>query len=126
MVLTRRSKAEGTSKPSFLSNMLERFNGRTLYDEEREDLKDAAAVMYGAGAGTTSATLGMFFLAMLDNPECQKLAQAEIDRVVGKDRLPTFDDHTSLPYVECLVQELLRWNPIIPLGMSRSAIMNVA
>ncbi|KAF4597210.1 hypothetical protein EYR40_007662 [Pleurotus pulmonarius] len=107
--------AEGTSKPSFLSNMLERFNGRTLSDEEREDLKDAAAVMYGAGAGTTSATLGMFFLAMLDNPECQKLAQAEIDRVVGKDRLPTFDDHTSLPYVECLAQELLRWNPIIPL-----------
>lgn len=57
MVLTRRSKAEGTSKPSFLSNMLERFNGRTVSDEEREDLKDAAAVMYGAGAGTVSALL---------------------------------------------------------------------
>lgn len=100
--------AEGTSNPSFLSNMLGRFNGRTLPDEEREDLKDAAAVMYGAGAGTTSAILGLFFMAILENPECQKLAQDEIDRVVGQGRLPTFEDHASLLYVECLVQELFR------------------
>ncbi|KAF7424558.1 hypothetical protein PC9H_009865 [Pleurotus ostreatus] len=114
--------AEGTSKPSFLSNMLGRFNGRTLSDEEREDLKDAAAVMYSAGAGTTSAILGLFFMAMLENPECQKLAQDEIDRVVGKDRLPTFEDRASLVYVECLVQELFRWNPIIPLGLMHRSI----
>ena len=48
-------------------------------------------------------------MAMLVNPECQRLAQEEIDRVVGKERLPTFEDRPSLPYIECVVREILRY-----------------
>ena len=42
-------------------------------------------------------------------PEVQKRAQEEIDRVVGKDRLPEFKDRDSLPYVVALIDECLRW-----------------
>lgn len=35
-------------------------------------------------------------------PEVQLRAQAEIDAVVGNDRLPTFSDRESLPYVNAL------------------------
>ena len=42
-------------------------------------------------------------------PEVQKRAQEEIDRVVGKDRLPEFKDRDSLPYVAALIDECLRW-----------------
>lgn len=52
-------------------------------------------------------------------PEAQKKAQEEIFRVVGEDRLPTFADREYLPYIEALVKEVLRWNPVGPLGESR-------
>lgn len=58
-----------------------------------------------------------FMLAMTLYPEAQKKAQAEIDRVVGKNRLPTFEDRRDLPYVECLIKELLRWSIVTPLCM---------
>ena len=49
-------------------------------------------------------------------PEVQIKAQAEIDRVVGQDRLPDFSDHENLPYIEGVFLETLRWKPVIPLG----------
>ena len=53
---------------------------------------------------------------MVLNPEVQKRAQAEIDAVVGTVRLPDFDDRSSLPYVEAIYRETLRWHPVAPLG----------
>lgn len=50
-------------------------------------------------------------------PEVQRKAQAEVDAIVGKDRLPNFLDRESLPYVNAIVKELLRWNPSVPLGI---------
>jgi cytochrome P450 len=53
-------------------------------------------------------------------PEVQSKAQAEIDAVVGLDRLPTIQDREQLPYVNALTVELLRWFAIAPLGMTPS------
>lgn len=52
-------------------------------------------------------------------PEIQSKGQEEIDRVIGKDRLPSFTDRDSLPYVNAIVKEVLRWNPAVPLGMAK-------
>ena len=60
--------------------------------------------------------MASFFLAMSIYPEVQARAQAEVDQVVGQSRLPSWDDHDSLPYLEALVKEVLRWNPVTPLG----------
>jgi len=49
------------------------------------------------------------------NPASQEKAQAEIDAVVGKDRLPTMDDRPLLPFVEALLRETFRHKPIAPL-----------
>ena len=54
---------------------------------------------------------------MVLNPDVQSRAQAEIDSVVGKDKLPEFDDLPSLPYVEAIMMELLRWHPVLPFSM---------
>lgn len=51
------------------------------------------------------------------SPEAQRRAQAEIDAVVGIDRLPSFEDREQLPYVEALVKEVFRFHPVAPLGM---------
>ena len=49
-------------------------------------------------------------------PEVQKKAQAEIDAVVGPNRLPDFHDRLSLPYINAVVKESSRWNVVAPLG----------
>ena len=56
---------------------------------------------------------------MLLYPEVQAKAQAEIDSVIGSGRLPDFDDRATLPYVDAILHELLRWNPVVPLGKFR-------
>ncbi|GLB43241.1 putative cytochrome p450 [Lyophyllum shimeji] len=80
-------------------------------------IKAAAAIVYLAGAETTSSTLCFFVLAMVLHPECQQKAQDEIDAVVGYDRLPEFHDRENLAYLECLLQETLRWFQVLPMGV---------
>jgi cytochrome P450 len=49
-------------------------------------------------------------------PEVARKAQAEIDTLVGCERLPTFEDRPRLPYINALIKEVLRWNSVTPLG----------
>jgi len=53
---------------------------------------------------------------MVLHPDAQRKAQAEIDNVVGTARLPDFGDEASLPYVSALVNEVMRWHPVAPVG----------
>jgi hypothetical protein len=80
-------------------------------------LKTAAVAGVMGSYETTSSTLMVFALAMVLYPDVQRRAQAEIDSVIGRDRLPTFDDRSSLPYVESVLRETFRWHPILPLGV---------
>ncbi|KAG2046503.1 cytochrome P450 [Suillus hirtellus] len=80
-------------------------------------LKKAATTAIIASYETSAATLMVFFLAMVLYPEAQKRAQAEIESVVGKERLPTFEDRASLPYIDAVVRETWRWQPVVPLGV---------
>lgn len=73
-------------------------------------------------------------LAMTLFPETRRRGQEEIDRVVGSDRLPDFEDRENLPYIEAIYKECLRycstnlvdnyapntttrWNQPLPLGI---------
>ena len=48
-----------------------------------------------------------FVLAMVLHPEVVKRGQ-ELDRVVGKNTLPTLRDRDSLPYIEAILKECTR------------------
>lgn len=63
-------------------------------------------------------------MAMILAPEVQKKAQAEIDTVIGPNRLPTLADRGNLPYVNAVVKELLRWHNVAPLGERPSFTIN--
>ena len=53
---------------------------------------------------------------MIIFPDVQKKAQAEVDKVLGGERLPTLADRgETLPYIEAMYLELLRWHPVAPL-----------
>ncbi|KAJ7250654.1 cytochrome P450 [Mycena rebaudengoi] len=93
-----------------------------INDRKKLDLTDKEAAwlsvtLYAAGAETTSGQMSWFLVAAILFPECQKRAQEEIDRVVGRDRLPTFKDFEHLPYLRAYVKETLRWRGVDPLGV---------
>ncbi|KAG5639445.1 hypothetical protein H0H81_002316, partial [Sphagnurus paluster] len=52
-------------------------------------------------------------------------AQEEIDAVIGAQRLPEFHDREQLPYIECLLQEVLRYM-LTPNLIHLLLLMNVA
>lgn len=59
---------------------------------------------------------------MIAFPEVQRRAQAELDSVVGRGRLPTFADAPHLSYVCAIVREVLRWRPVAPAGIPHAVI----
>ncbi|KAF8884133.1 cytochrome P450 [Infundibulicybe gibba] len=79
------------------------------FNAQLDDVIAVAGAIYSAGSDTTWSTMATFVLAMVLNPDVQRKAQAEIDTIIGSKRLPDFADRGSLPYVNCVVQETLRW-----------------
>ncbi|PCH38751.1 cytochrome P450 [Wolfiporia cocos MD-104 SS10] len=122
-VLVESEKAKGNSKPSFVTPLLEEA---TKNEPRREELEyqalGAALTLFGATIDTSTSVLSTLILALLLHPAVLRKAQEEIDRVIGTTRLPDFDDRPSLPYIECIVQEIYRWNPPAPLGLLHKSI----
>lgn len=50
-------------------------------------------------------------------PDVQRKAQEELDRVVGPNRLPEYDDLDNLAYIRAIAMETMRWMPVFPLGL---------
>ncbi|KAG5720474.1 Steroid 17-alpha-hydroxylase/17,20 lyase, partial [Termitomyces sp. T112] len=87
------------------------------------DLAYTVSSPFGAGIETTAGTLTIFILAMLHFPSVMKKAQAELDHVVGLNRMPEFADKDNLPYVKAVINETLRWRPIAILGGTPHAVV---
>lgn len=66
-----------------------------------------------------------FFLMMTLHPQVQRRAQAEIERVVGQDRLANINDQKDLPYVVAVIKEVLRWAAIVPQGITISSPLGI-
>lgn len=113
--------ASGSAGQSVALESMERFGNTNKVPDFEEVVKGACCSLYAAASETTSSTLMIFLLAMVKNPGVQQRAQEEIDRVLGPDRLPEFSDRSSLPYIEAVWRETLRWSPVAPLGIPHSA-----
>ena len=67
-------------------------------------------------ATQTVSSMVSLFLALTQYPEVKRRAQRELDSVLGRDRLPAFEDRPRLPYLDALCKEVLRWRMVVPLG----------
>ncbi|KAK4188886.1 putative cytochrome P450 17A1 [Podospora australis] len=104
----------GTLPDCFAKHLLDEQKGLGMSDLE---VAYAAGTPFGAGVETSAGSLAAFFLAAVKfGPSFIPKAQEELDRAVGPSRLPTFDDLPSLPYINAIVSETLRWRPIAVLG----------
>ncbi|KIJ62827.1 hypothetical protein HYDPIDRAFT_29977 [Hydnomerulius pinastri MD-312] len=117
VAFVKKKMAAGTAEKSLVRDLYDKEIGETANPDLEEDVKAVAATVFLGGAETTDSTLLVFLLAMILNPDVQAKAQEEIDRVVGTQRLPNFEDRPDLPYVEGVYLETLRWRPVVPMAL---------
>ncbi|KAJ4496574.1 cytochrome P450 [Lentinula lateritia] len=114
--------AKGTSGPSFTSFSLDQIAEKDDTPEakakEEEAVKNTAASMFLVGSDTNIAPLQSAFLGILSNPDAQRKAQEELDRVLGPGNLPDFSHADDLPFVTALVKEVLRWHDPAPISLT--------
>ncbi|EJD42062.1 cytochrome P450 [Auricularia subglabra TFB-10046 SS5] len=116
--------AAGTATPSITAALLDaRVDGSPVPEDI---IKNSAGIAYIAGADTTLSTLKSFILAMVLHPETQRKAQAELDRVIPADRLPSLADRddSKLPYLEAVLRETYRKFPSAPLGIAHTSMQD--
>lgn len=118
--LVNRDLASGTAKPSFMSHLLaDRESGSVECDDVV--VGSIGGTLYGGGVDTTNSTLLTLVLLLCRNSHVQDAVYEEIKRVVGRDRLPVIDDRENMPYLVAVIQEVLRYHPVSPLGIPRRA-----
>lgn len=66
------------------------------------------------------AALTGAIMALVHHPDVQARGQAEMDKVIGRDRLPDFADREQLPYISAICREVMRWRLIAPLAGSHA------
>ncbi|KIJ60846.1 hypothetical protein HYDPIDRAFT_31894 [Hydnomerulius pinastri MD-312] len=112
----KKSMGDGTAQVSLVSEFLAQNDEGTGPLASEETIKEVAASGLSAGIETTSSHVMVFLMAIAMHPSVQEQAQAEIDSVIGTGRLPDFDDRPSLPYIEAVLRETLRWQQASPFG----------
>ncbi|KAG8710941.1 hypothetical protein FRC08_016524 [Ceratobasidium sp. 394] len=140
---TKSQMAAGTASPSILKTLLTEMTTTASFrhsiELEEDMIRWVVGTMYAAGADTVLcpnipqpilntksviqivASVMTFILAMILHPTIQEKAQAELDGVLGQNRLPELSDRGSLPYMDRILKEVSRWNSVTPLGLAHAS-----
>ncbi|KAM4614574.1 cytochrome P450 2J6-like isoform 2-T5 [Discoglossus pictus] len=124
----KRSMVPGEPR-DFIDCYLEELNqeqaegNRKTFDEE--NLFTCVSDLFVAGTETTSASLEWCLLYMMAYPEIQEKCRQEIDRVRGDRDHLDYEDRTSMPYTQAVLQEVQRFTSVVPLGVAHSPIKDV-
>ncbi|XP_033641368.1 cytochrome P450 2J6-like [Asterias rubens] len=100
-------------------------NGTKSHSSRRHlserNLVGTIANLFAAGSGTTSGTLQWCLYYMMTYPDIQKRVQAEIDDVVGRNRLPRLADKPELNFTQAVIWEVQRLTTVTPVGVPHAA-----
>ncbi|KAL7009677.1 hypothetical protein EMMF5_000585 [Cystobasidiomycetes sp. EMM_F5] len=108
----KRKMAAGIKTGCWLESIIENNS-----DNLAEDMQSWQAGIMLSGASSTAAnTLLTTILISATHPRALEKAQAELDAVIGQDRLPTYEDIQSLPYCKAFIREIIRFRPTAPGG----------
>ncbi|XP_002740007.2 cytochrome P450 1B1-like [Saccoglossus kowalevskii] len=108
-------------------SMYEVDEGRASLLKNTDSEKEVIATLsnlFGAGYDTTSKTLYISLVYMIIYPDIQRKVHEEIDRVVGRDRLPKSSDRPSMPFTDAVIQEVLRDSSIAAMGIPHCTVQS--
>ncbi|KAF5334000.1 hypothetical protein D9758_017535 [Tetrapyrgos nigripes] len=100
--VTEGAMAKGDFIPSVASRSLEKLASEPLHN--------------------TASTLGTFIHGLVQNPDAMRKGQIAVDERTGGARLADFSDFGSIPYVDALLRETLRWIPLTPLSVPHRSV----
>ncbi|KAJ5770268.1 cytochrome P450 [Penicillium nucicola] len=98
----------------------ELFEKKETRDLSTEQLSFVIGDIFMGALDTIETTLKIFVMICLLHPDTVHEAQKELDSVVGRERLPSFEDRNRLPYVNGFISEVMRWRPLVPIGGPRA------
>lgn len=87
------------------------FADKTLSDDERHVV--IWDIIFG-GTDTTATTNEWLIYFMINYPDVQRKVHAELDAVIGTDRLPTLQDRPKLTYFFAVLKEVMRMRIVSP------------
>jgi len=108
----------GTAPPCFCQDFMTSDLDKQGIDELQAAYQ--AGGLVEAGSETTSAYLNTLVRQLVLNPRVVAKAQEELDRVVGPNRLPTWEDEKNLPYIRSIIKENMRLVPPNKLGITHA------
>ncbi|KAH9842975.1 cytochrome P450 [Rhodofomes roseus] len=114
--------SRGEASESFVAYLLKEQQNLRVSDNE---LAYLAGAMFAAGSDTTASALSVVTMAAALHPEAQARVQAQLDKVVGRDRAPTFEDEDMLPEVTAFFMETARWRPQFASGFAHRATKDI-
>uniref|UniRef100_A0A8C5Q9M5 Cytochrome P450 n=1 Tax=Leptobrachium leishanense TaxID=445787 RepID=A0A8C5Q9M5_9ANUR len=109
---------------SFLIKMEKEKDNLNSEFTER-NLECAIHDLFLAGTETTTSTLRHALLLLLYHPKVQEKLQMEIDRVIGRDRIPSINDRADMPYTEAVLHEIHRFCDLLPFNMTHMTTKDV-
>ncbi|KAK7595184.1 hypothetical protein V9T40_001617 [Parthenolecanium corni] len=86
-----------------------------------EELQSVLLDLVQAASESSANTAGFVMMYVAMNPQVQDKLHQELDRVVGRERFPTLDDRPNLPYVDAVLSETMRINPVSGIGAGHIA-----
>lgn len=94
---------------------LDNLRDRSGVTVDKDIVTPSVSDVFGASQDTLSTALQWIILILIRFPEMQQRLQQEVDRVVGRGRLPSIEDQPRLPYVMAFIYEVMRLTSFVPL-----------
>jgi len=123
VILRQRERVFDPIKPAtdLLENLLQARNEALAKASENvtaimseDHLINTILDMFAAGYETTTDTLAWAIGFLVHNPKYQRDIQAQLDDVIGSDRMPSLDDRHNLPLINATIMEILRLGNLAP------------
>ncbi|KAJ1698314.1 hypothetical protein LUZ63_006826 [Rhynchospora breviuscula] len=101
-------------KKTMISDLLE-LQRKDPEEYKDEKIRGICQSILLAGTDTSANTVEWAMSLLLNNPEVLKKAAAEIEKNIGNERLIEESDIAKIPYLQCILNEVLRLFPGGPL-----------
>nr|XP_060610900.1 cytochrome P450 2C44-like [Anolis sagrei ordinatus] len=91
-----------------------------------ENMVICSLELFGAGTETSSMTIRYGLLILQKYPEIEEKVQEEIDRVVGRSRMPSMADRGQMPYTDAVIHEIQRFVSLSPMSVPHSVVKDTS
>ncbi|KAG6557051.1 hypothetical protein Mapa_000977 [Marchantia paleacea] len=111
----RRDEGKNAAKPKDFVDVILAHQKDPKNKINDGQIKAAIQDIIVASSSTSTASMLWILAELLKEPAIMRKLQQELDDVVGRDRLVEESDLVNLPYLKCVVKEVFRLHPVLPL-----------